>query len=44
MFFMSQNESASLSLLKAVKVNTNVRRSRITTNRRYFKTRVKSLK
>ncbi len=41
---MSQNKLALSSLLKAVKVNTNVRHFRITLNRKYFKTRVKSLK
>ena len=34
----------SLSLLKAVKININVRRFRTISNRKYFKTRVKSLK
>ncbi len=41
---MFQNELTSSSSLKAVKVNMNVRRFRITSNRKYFKTRVKSLK
>ncbi len=41
---MFQSESASSSSLKVVKVNTNVRRSRTALNRKYFKTRAKSLK
>ncbi len=35
---MSQNEFASSSSLKAVKADTNVRRSRTALYRRYFKT------
>ncbi len=41
---MSQSELTLSSLLEAVKVNINMRRSRITLNRKYFKTRVESLK
>ncbi len=41
---MFQNKSASLSSSEAVKTDTNVRRFRTTLNRKYFKTRVKSLK
>ncbi len=33
-----------LSSLKVIKTNINIRRSRTALNRRYFKTRVKSLK
>ncbi len=44
MFFMFQNELTSLSLLKTVKADTNVRRFRTALNYKYFKTRVKSLK
>jgi len=44
MFLMFQNKLASSSSLKAVKINTNVRRFRTILNRRYFKTRAKSLK
>jgi len=43
MFLMFQNESASSSSLKVIKTDTNVRRSRTASNRKYFKTRVKSL-
>ncbi len=41
---MFQNKLTSSSSLKAVKADTNMRRSRTTLNRKYFKTRVKSLK
>ncbi len=41
---MFQSESTLSSSLEAVKVNINVRRFRTTSNRRYFKTRVESLK
>ncbi len=41
---MFQNELTLSSLLKAVETNINVRRSRTVSNRKYFKTRVKSLK
>ncbi len=41
---MFQSELTSSSSLKAVKANINVRRFRITLNRKYFKTRVKNLK
>ncbi len=41
---MSQSESTSSSSSEAVKTDTNMRRSRTALNRRYFKTRVKSLK
>ncbi len=44
MFLMFQNELISSSSLKAVEVNTNVRRFRTASNRRYFKTRAESLK
>ncbi len=44
MFLMFLNKLASLSSLKAVKINTNVRYFRITLNRKYFKTRAESLK
>ncbi len=44
MFFMFQNELTSLSSLKAIKTDINVRYSRIALNRKYFKTRAKSLK
>ncbi len=44
MFLMFQNELTSSSLLKAIEVNTNVRRFRTTLNRKYFKTRAESLK
>ncbi len=35
---MSQSELTSSSSLKAVKTDTDVRRSRIISNRKYFKT------
>ncbi len=38
MFLKFQNELILLSLLKVIKINTNVRRSRTTLNRKYFKT------
>ncbi len=41
---MSQSELTSLSSLKVVKADTNVRRSRTASNRRYLKTLIKSLK
>ncbi len=41
---MSQNELTSLSSLKAVRVNINVRRFRTASNRRYLKTLTESLK
>ncbi len=41
---MFQSELTSLNLLKAVKVNINVRRFRTALNRKYLKTLTKSLK
>ncbi len=41
---MSQSELTSSSSSEAVKANTDMRRFRTTSNRKYFKTRVKSLK
>ncbi len=38
MFLIFQNELTLSSLLKAVKVNINVRRFRTTLNRKYLKT------
>jgi len=40
---MFQSESTSSSSLKAVKINTDVRRFRITSNRKYLKTLTESL-
>ncbi len=41
---MFQSELTSSSLLKAVEVDTDVRRSRTTLNRKYLKTLTESLK
>jgi len=41
---MFQSELTLSSSLKAIEININVRRSRITLNRKYLKTRAESLK
>ncbi len=38
MFLIFQNELASLSSLKAIKVNINIRYSRTALNRKYLRT------